>query len=230
MTKARELTIRQQLFAWQDIKYRDFAKRLLPQTEKLIGVRLPLIDKYARQLVSSRGKECCCIIPADYFEETMLEAMLISYLPLSLEEKLHCLGRFVPKITNWSICDSLCIRLKFAEQNRSAVWEFLHPFFESTHEYELRFAFVMALNYFLLPEYLDKVFERVAQFKSHKFYAQTAVAWLLSLAFIKFSKETWLFLENCSLDDETFAKTLQKIRESRQISPKVKKEIRKLKR
>jgi hypothetical protein len=44
-----------------------------------------------------------------------------------------------------------------------------------------------------------------------------AVAWAVSLCFIKFEDITLKYLENCSLDDFTYNKALQKIIESNRV-------------
>jgi hypothetical protein len=45
-----------------------------------------------------------------------------------------------------------------------------------------------------------------------------ALAWLVSVAFVKFPEKTGRFLQECSLDDWTFAKSIQKIKESYRVS------------
>ena len=46
-----ELTeLQKQLFELQDIKYRDFHSKLMPETakEKIIGIRIPVLRKFAK--------------------------------------------------------------------------------------------------------------------------------------------------------------------------------------
>ena len=50
-----------------------------------------------------------------------------------------------------------------------------------------------------------------------------AVAWLLSICFVKFYDETLAFMKTAELDDFTYNKALQKARESLRISKEEKK-------
>lgn len=57
-----------------------------------------------------------------------------------------------------------------------------------------------------------------------------AVAWAISIAYIKFPKETMELLKHNELDDFTYNKALQKIIESYRVSDEEKEKIRKMKR
>ena len=61
-------------------------------------------------------------------------------------------------------------------------------------------------------------------------YAKMAVAWALQVCYVKFPEKTrWLF-ENNSMDDFTYNKAIQKIRESYQVSREEKDELGRMKR
>jgi hypothetical protein len=57
-----------------------------------------------------------------------------------------------------------------------------------------------------------------------------AVAWAVSVCFVRFPEKTLPYLLACSLDDDTYHKALQKITESARVSGEMKAEIRKLRR
>jgi len=57
-----------------------------------------------------------------------------------------------------------------------------------------------------------------------------AVAWAVSVYYIKFPEQTYGYLKNNTLDDITFNKALQKITESYRIEDKTKEMIRGMKR
>lgn len=44
-------TVRERLFSMSEEKYRDFSKALIPGCDNMLGVRVPLIRKYARELI-----------------------------------------------------------------------------------------------------------------------------------------------------------------------------------
>ena len=69
------------------------------------------------------------------------------------DERIHDL-EFVPRIDNWSVCDSFCCTLKFTKKDIPVIWEFIQPYAHSDREFEQRFAAVMLLRFFVKDEWL----------------------------------------------------------------------------
>ena len=143
-------------------------------------------------------------------------------------EKLEHVARFVPKINNWAVCDCFCWRLKAAE--RQPMWEFIQPYFRSEAEYDVRFAVVTGLGNFVDGEHLEALLQLLDGVRHEAYYARMAVAWAVSVCYIKFPQRTHEWLGSCSLDDWTFNKSLQKIIESLRVSDTDKQAIRAMKR
>ena len=154
----------------------------------------------------------------------------IAAAPIPLAERLERIRRFVPRIENWSVCDSFCASLKEAAVFPAEYWAFLQEFFASRKEFALRFALVMATDHFVTPAYLDRVLERIDGFSHPGYYARMAAAWALSVCFVKFPEEVFPRLPTSRLDDFTYNKALQKICESRQVTPETRHRIRALRR
>ena len=149
---------------------------------------------------------------------------------MELEERLEYITKFVPKIDNWAVCDVSCAGFKFAKKYQSEVWKFLKPYLESNKEFEIRFGVVMLLDFYITEEYIDKVLEILNKIQYEGYYVKMAVAWAISVCYIKFPKETFKLLQENSLDDFTYNKALQKIIESYRVSEEEKKTIRAMKR
>ena len=66
-----------------------------------------------------------------YFEEIMLQGLVIGAMKSDIETVLFQVEQFVPKIDNWSVCDSFSNSLKIAEKHRGEVWKFLIPYWHS---------------------------------------------------------------------------------------------------
>lgn len=62
------------------------------------------------------------------------------------------------------------------------------------------------------------------------YYVKMAVAWTISIYYVRFPKQVMPYLLENSLDDFTYNKALQKITESRRIGKEEKKRIRQMKR
>lgn len=62
------------------------------------------------------------------------------------------------------------------------------------------------------------------------YYVKMAVAWALSVCFVKYPDRTLDYLKNSSLDDDTYNKALQKIVESYRVPADLKAVVRSMKR
>lgn len=223
------MTLREQLLEMADPGYRDFTMPLMPGVTDVIGIRLPLLRKVAREIVRGDWRAYLAEAEERYFEERMLQGMVIGYAECPPAEKLEYAARFVPKIDNWAVCDSFCWRLKAAE--REPAWRFIQPYFRSETEYGVRFALVMALGNFVDAEHLEALLEHLAAFRHTGYYARMGAAWAASVCFVKFPERTMRWLgEACPLDDWTYNKSLQKIVESYRVTDADKTAVRAMKR
>lgn len=222
--------IRKKLFEMQDKTYQEFHKGLCPNVEDIIGVRIPDLRKIAKQIAKENPREYLEKIPKEYYEEKMLQGFVIGYMKASLEEKLRYLDKFVPAIDNWAICDCCTSTYKFTNQYQKEVWEYLKKYLNSNKEFELRFAIIMLMDYYLTEEYIDEVLKIYDNIHHDGYYVKMGVAWALSVCYVKFPERTMKFLKNNNLDDFTYNKALQKMIESYRVDEKTKQLFRKMKR
>lgn len=160
----------------------------------------------------------------------MVHGMVIGYLKSDIEDVLRHVTEFVPRIDNWSVCDSFCSGLKITLKHKDRMWLFLQPYSHSSEEYDVRFAVVMMLNYYMEDHYLSEVLERLDRIRHEGYYVKMAVAWAISICYIKSPVPTMAYLQANTLDRETFNKALQKITESYRVDPETKRLIRSMKR
>ena len=210
--------------------YRIFATRLIPNVDNLLGVRLPRLRKIAKKIAQLDYEYYLAMDDPLYFEEVMLQGMIIGEIKLPWNERSRYVKHFTSKINNWSICDSFCCGLKFKASEKEIVWQFLQPYFASDAPYDIRFAVVMLLFHFVNDEYLQKVFTLFNQIKNDDYYVKMAVAWAISIYFRELPKLTMAYLQKNQLDDWTYNKALQKITESLKVDCNTKIIIRTMKR
>lgn len=225
-----EEEIRNHLFELQDKKYQEFHSGLCPNTENIIGVRVPILRNYAKTLVKQYSiDELLKNIGNNYYEEIMLQGMIIGLGKETLETTLNRIEKFVPKINNWAVCDVFCGGLKIVEKNKKEVWNFINKYLKSSKEFEIRFGVVMILSYYIDKEYLKENFKIFNNIKHEGYYVKMAVAWAISICLIKFYNETVEFLKNSNLDKFTHNKSIQKAIESYRLTNEQKDFLRKLK-
>lgn len=230
MINNKKEEIRQELIKLADDKYRSFHSNLCPGVENILGVRLPLLRKIAKSL--SKEEDYYNYLnngDTKYYEEIMIEGLIIGYLKTDNENRFNYIKNFIPKIDNWAICDSFCNNLKFTKKNINEVWNFILPYTSSENEFDIRFAIVMMLNFYIIEDYIDDVLNTLNKINHDGYYVKMAVAWAVSYAYIDFPQKTLAFLKNNNLDNFTYNKSLQKIIESTRVSKEDKDLMRSLK-
>lgn len=223
-------SIRKQLMEMADEEYRKFSSSLIPNVDNILGVRLPELRKLAKNIAKGDWRTYLAQADNRYFEETMLQGLVIGYAKTDIEERLRYVADFVPRIDNWSVCDSFCTGLKFTKNHRSLMWDFLQPYLSSDKEYEIRFGVVMLLLYFVEDEYIERVLQWMDRIRHEGYYVKMAVAWAISVCYVKYPEPTMAFLKNNTLDDFTYNKALQKIIESLRVDSGTKHVLRSMKR
>ncbi len=147
--------IREMLKEQAESAYRKFSAALVPGSKQLLGVRLPVLRKMAKEAVKGDWRAEVSDYDGEYedlyFEETMLRGMLIGYGTAECEvrEGLSYVAAFIPYIDNWSVCDSFCNSFLLADRHREEVWEFLQGYLYSEKEFKVRTAVITLLNHFL---------------------------------------------------------------------------------
>lgn len=222
--------VRKELAENADQKYKQFHQSLVPGLDSMIGVRVPKLREIAKKAAKQDWRQEWDVLSDSCYEELMLKGMLIGYAKLSAEEQMHYLEKFVPQINNWAICDCCCSTWKFMRKDKAFWFDFLKPYFEKDEEFQVRFAVVSLLDHFIEQEYLERIFTIFDSIKQDGYYVKMAVAWAVSVCYVKFPEETWKYLEDNRLDDFTQNKAIQKTRESYRVSGEDKERLLLLKR
>ncbi len=222
--------IKEKLFSLADIKFKEFNKKLSPKINNMIGIRIPILKKYAKEIIKQDYKKYLDNAVDDYYEETMLQGIVIGNAKMDLRETQYYLKKFIPKINDWAVCDVTVADLKITNKYKEEMWNFIQRYIKSDKEFEIRFAVVMILNYYIDEKYIKQVLEILNNIKHEDYYVKMAVAWAIAEAFIKYPKETWKLINNNNLDKFTYNKALQKIIESYRVDNETKSKIRAMKR
>lgn len=209
-----------QLYALGDEKYKAFNDSLIPGVEQAsIGVRLPKLREIAKELCRTQWQQFLTESAGSRIHEVvLLRGLVIAGAPCSYETRLQLLAEFIPTIENWAVCDCVCSSFKSAKKHLPETMEFLAPYLRCREEFQLRFAVVMLMDYFVTPEYIDQVLEILKQIRHQGYYVNMAVAWALSVCFVKFRDQTLALLSQRILPPWVQNKAIQKCRESRRVT------------
>ena len=227
--------IEEQLFALQDLKYRDFHARLMPGYEKenIIGVRTPALRKLAKELAKKMAADqkiaaFLTELPHKYYEENNLHAFLIEQIAKDFDTALSMTEEFLPYIDNWATCDSFTPKAFKKDLNR--LYNKTLEWMKSADTYTVRYGIVTQLQLFLDDEFRPEMLEILAQIHRDDYYINMAIAWYYSFALIKQYDSTVGLFEVQTLDKWSHNNSLQKAIESYRIDKETKDYLRSLKR
>ncbi len=222
--------VREELEKNADSTYREFHRSLVPGLDNFLGIRVPKLREISRKAAREDYWSFAREADRKIYEELMIRGMMIGYARLSKEEQRRELEEFVACIDNWAVCDCCCSTYKFMKKDQEEWFAFLKTYAVSGKEYEIRFALVAMLDYFINEEYIDQVLEILGQVRHEGYYVKMAAAWAVSICYVKFPEKTEGFLKKDLLDDFTHNKSIQKIRESYRVSKEDKERLKTLRR
>ena len=218
--------VRRELETIAEADYKKFSASLIPGVDNLLGIRIPILRDMAKKLAKENWKGCMEWEDLRYFEETMLQGLVLGYAKAPVEEILEYARKFIPKIDNWSVNDSFCSNFKIARKEPQKVWDFLMTYKNSHDEFETRVVAVMLMDHFLDDDHIDDVLKVLGELKIAGYYTSMGVAWAYATAWAKYPEKTKGYLLANPIDEETYHKTLRKCLESYRISDEDKAWIR----
>ena len=194
--------IKMQLKTQKEPSFQQFMVKLLPGIDNILGIRLPTLRKIAKQLAKGKWQDYLLLALDDSYEEIMLQGLVLGYAQGNL----------------------------LAKEEPEAFWNFLQEYLHSNREYEVRFALVQMLDYYINEAYLAHVLESIDHVNLKAYYVQMAQAWAVSICYREFPQQTMPYIKENHLDDFTHNKAIQKIMESLKVPKKEKLSLKTLKR
>ncbi len=215
-----------------DKKFREFTVALIPGSRPILGVRVPVLRKIAKEIARGDWRDFVENAPEDNYEEVCIKGFVIGYVNETLEVLLPYIAEHIEKINDWSLCDGFCSTLKIVKKNQKEFLEFLLPYAKVDDEFKQRVVAVMLMNYYLTDDYIDMTLEVLDSLKNEMYYCKMAVAWAVATAWVKHREKTYCYMQagNNTLDDWTYNKAIQKMLESYRVSDVDKELLRGMKR
>ena len=212
------MTVQERLFELQDLKYRDFTARLIPNVEKerIIGIRTPVLRAFAKDFAKeAEAAGVLAALPHRYLEENALHAFLIEKIR-DYDACVKALDAFLPYIDNWATCDSLhpaCFKKNHARLRPDAL-----RWMESGQLYTRRFGIGVLMGHFLDADFEPDDLRRVAEIETGEYYLSMMQAWYFATALAKQYEAAIPYIEHRRLQPETHRRAVQKAVESFRVS------------
>ena len=199
-----------------DEKLKSFNAKLTPTKDRIYGVKIPDLRNLAKKIAKEGGEEFLSH-EKNSFEEKMLEGFVLCYRKRD----------FAEKIDNWAVCDCVAATCKQVKKHAEEFLPVIARLTEDEREFHRRFGLILLLDYYIEPRWAEIIFDTCERVKKGEYYVNMAIAWLLSVCYVKMNKETKIYLQRCTLDEDVLTKTKRKILESFRVSDEEKDNIRK---
>lgn len=221
--------IQKRLFELQDLKYKEFNQKLVPNInpDTVIGVRMPALRTLAKELIGSEEANAFLEqVPHEYHDENLLHVLLVSLI----KDYSQCLEKceaFLPYVDNWAVCDVFAP--KVFKKHRPELLEKIREWAASEETYTIRFGIEMLMTHFLDEDFKPEYLEIPAVVRSEEYYVNMMTAWYFATALAKQWDAAVPYIENRRMDRWTHNKAIQKSIESYRITDEQKAYLRTLK-
>ena len=195
------------LFSFEDLEYKNFNSKLVLKNN-LIGIRVPILKKIAKELAKGNYKEFISIMNHNYHEEVLIHGLILGYI----KDPMNYFDDYIKYMDDWQSCDTTISNMKYFKYNQDInyIKKYLYH----------RVGYVILLTYYIKDEYIDELYNIVDNYNSDNYYVKMAVAWLLSYLIIYDKNRAVKYLKKSKLDDFTYNKGIQKAIESKKIKDK----------
>ena len=202
----------------QDKKYVDFQSKLITEDIVMIGIRSPILHDLAKKISKSDYKAFLKYNTHSYYEETLLHGLILGYIKIDFKELLKELDTFLPYNTNWAINDTVCANTKQFRKNREQGFQWILKKLKSNNPWNIRFGFILLLDHYINEQYIDTILQLCSYNYTDYYYVNMAIAWTLSICYIKYPDKTKKLLQKKCLNAWIQNKTISKIRDSYRVS------------
>lgn len=212
----------------QDVAYRDFHSRLIPNIAKdrVIGIRTPVLRKFAKEYAKTDdAQEFIRELPHYYYEENNLHMMIITDIK-DYDTCVMEIERFLPYIDNWATCDLPAPKCFY--KNKEKLLDKVISWIKSDDTYTIRYGIETLMNIYLEDAFECSYPRLVSEVISDEYYVNMMIAWYFATALAKQWETVIPYIEEKRLPEWVHKKTIQKAVESYRITDEQKKYLRTL--
>lgn len=197
-------------------KFKSYHEKVSKSSKLVLGVPVPKMREIAKDLLKKNFQEYLQLCEFKYFEDTMIYGLIIA--SLSFDDFLKYLKGFLSHADSWAHIDSFVPTAKCIKKNKEKFFQIIENNILSADGLTLRFYIVSLMCYYLDGEHIDSVFNVIEKVDGRGYYNDMAIAWLISVAYVKFKDKTFDFIKNCNLTDFTLNKSISKINDSFRVT------------
>ncbi len=204
-------------FALQSLS--KFSAKLTPTKYKILGIPVPVMKMIAKQISLGDIQQ---YLDASFkemsFEEVMIYGMVVAISKLEDDVKIKYLTRWSGIIDNWAHTDCVGAMLKNVKHKQNKYINFIAELLVSGQEFKIRLAIVLLMDYYLDENYVEYAVSTVSKIDDKQYYISMAIAWFISVLFVKYKDKSIELLNNNTFSTQTINRAVQKIKDSLRVS------------
>ncbi len=204
-----------------EASYASFSEKLKVSQREVMGIRVPHLTALAKELAKAEGLSFLddfLAYPSVCYEEVILAYKLFGLLKLDRQTNAHYLARLLAYNDSWATNDALCSSFKTPKTDQGGYWPLIKSYLDSPNPWEIRFATITMMSYYLTDQYAKEVLELLKAVESDHYYVTMGLAWAFATAMAKQREITLPYLQKGVLSEEMRKKAIQKCIESYRIS------------
>lgn len=200
-------------------KFANFSKKLISSNHEILGVRLPTLRTFAKEISANDvklSKDCC-------LEKIMLFAFASSNEKTE-EKQLENLKKLLPFIDNWSSCDCTISSLKKLTGEKS--YKYFTKLLKNKETYHIRVGIVGLMRNFIKSDKIDEICANLKKIsiENADYYIKMALAWFYAELCISNYPKSKREIETTT-DKFVRNKSISKARESFRVTQQQKDEL-----
>jgi 3-methyladenine DNA glycosylase AlkD len=201
--------------------YAKFLDKLKCSEHPVLGIRTPKLTTLAKELAKTEGiffiDEFLLYEQVSY-EEIILGYKVMGLLRLDREPTQRYVNRLLCYNDGWATNDTLCSTLTAIGKQREAYWPWVQGYLQSPNPWDIRFATISMMNWYLTDEYAQRSLELLSTVQSDFYYVTMGLGWFYATAFAKQREKTLPYLVGEILPPAVRKKAIQKCIESFRVS------------
>lgn len=195
--------------------YAKFHSSIVPNC-KIRGVKIPILREIAKMF--SKYEDFLENISLDNYEAISVACYYIGLTTKDISLLKSRLDFILPYVNNWAICDTFVSSLKVLKKYKSSMYPTVLNYLDSNNDFIVRFGIVCLLSYYVDNANATALLEKLTTIKTNCYYVDMAIAWFISVAFVKSRDETLVFLKDKRFNKNIHNKSISKICDSFRVS------------
>ena len=194
-------------------------KAILNSPREVICLSMSFVRQVAKQILAGEPLEFLKFASGETYEEVLICGLVIAGLK-DLEKQIELFDKWKEKIGNWSLCDSVCSSMKPLKKckDKEKYFDYFYEMCFDKREYVARFGIITIMANFLEEKFIDQILQMAKTVSNDAYYVQMGIAWLLSMTFVYFRKQTLELIESKTLSKFVQNKTISKCHDSFRVS------------